>query len=243
MLNAFTILAAFIAGLIKTTFGVGAGVFLTPLLSIILEPKTAVALMAPMMLITDLSTLGIHWNKWDKKQLYIIFPGTIVGTFLGSYFLAWASPQATKITIGVIAMAFSALQIYRLRNQTLLAQIRFNNWHGCVISLLAGFASAVAHSGGIVLTIYLISLNLSKQSFVATLVGFLLFADILKMVMFTKLGLLNSGLVKASLLLTPILLLGSWVGSKLIEKLSDSQFVLFVNILIFISGLVLLIKH
>jgi len=37
-------------------------------------------------------------------------------------------------------------------------------------------------------------------------------------------------------------MIGSWFGSKLITKLSDSQFVIIVNVLIFIAGLILIFK-
>lgn len=243
MLNIFSMLAAFVAGLLKTAFGIGAGVFLTPLLSLTMDPKTAVALMAPMMLITDISTLGTHWKRWDKKQLLIILPGALLGTILGSYYLVGASPEKTKITIGTIAILFSTLQILRIKKEKLFTNIKFSPWQGSIISIAAGTASAIAHSGGIVLTIYLITQNLKKETFVATLVGFLLFADCLKIVMFSRLGILTLPLVKISLFLVPVLFLGSWAGSKLIKKISDKQFVIYINILIFISGLILLIKH
>jgi len=235
-----TILAALAAGLIKTTFGIGAGVFLTPLMSLIMSPKTAVALLAPMMLISSIITLCMHWKKWDLRYIKILLPSLLVGIVLGSYYLAWASPALTKVTIGVIAMLFSSYQIIRLKNPKLFAGIEMNNLAGVIISFFAGISSAIAHSGGIIITIYLVTKNLSKSTFVATLVGLLFFSDILKMITYTKLGLLSQPLLVHGIALTPALFIGSWLGSKLIKKLSESQFILYVNILIFISGIILI---
>lgn len=243
MVLIFSIIAALIAGLLKTTFGIGAGVFLSPLLSLVMPPKTAVALMAPMMLITSISTLWMHWKKWDMQNIYILLPGFLAGVVMGSYYLAWASPSLTKVTIGIIAMVFSAYQIIRIKKPRLFTNIEMGTLPGVIISLFGGISSAIAHSGGIILTIYLVPRNLNKASFVATLVGILFFSDILKMILYAKLNLLTQPLLITGLELTPALLLGSWLGGKLISKLSDIQFILYVNILIFVSGAVLTIRH
>lgn len=239
----FTVIAALLAGIIKTTFGIGAGVFLTPLLSLVLDPKVVVALMAPMMLVTDISTLWLHKNKWDFKYINILAPGFLAGVLAGSYYLAWASPSLTKLTIGIIAMVFSAYQIIRLKNPGLFSGTNLGIPAGVAISVIGGVSSAIAHSGGIIVTIYLATKNLGKSSFVATLVGILFFSDILKMFTYTKLGLLNKSLLITGLELTPVLFLGSWLGSKLINKITDRQFILYVNLLIFISGVILTVRH
>ena len=243
MITVLTMIAALAAGLIKTAFGIGAGVFLTPLLSMIMFPKTAVALMAPMMLVTDITTLWMHWKKWDLKYILLLSPGFLIGVLAGSYYLAWASPSLTKVTIGIIAMVFSTYQIARIKYPKTFSGIDVSNTTGVIISLLAGAASAIAHSGGIILTIYLITKKLGKSSFVATLVGILFLSDLLKMVTYTKLGLLTQPILISGLELIPVLLIGSWLGNRLIKKLSDTQFVLYVNILILISGILLTVKH
>jgi len=243
MITILGVIAALAAGLIKTTFGIGAGVFLTPLLSLIMSPKIAVALMAPMMLITDISTLWLHWKKWDLKYIYILSPGFLVGVVAGSYYLAWASPSLTKVTIGIIAMIFSSYQIARVKFPSFFSTIDLSTATGVLISLIGGISSAIAHSGGIIVTIYLVTKNLSKSSFVATLVGILFFSDVLKMITYTKLNLLSQPLLLSGLELTPALFLGSWLGSKAINKISDKQFILYVNLLIFISGVILIVRH
>jgi uncharacterized membrane protein YfcA len=242
MFSLFTIAAAFMAGLIKTAFGIGAGVFLTPILSLMITPKTAVALMAPMMLITDIFTLCIYWKKWHLNYILILTPGFLIGVVLGSYYLAWASPVIIKLTIGIIAMVFSAYQIVRIKNPKIFNGINPSNTTGVILSLLAGISSAVAHSGGIIMTIYLITKKLDKNSFVATLVGILLLSDMLKIVTYTELNLLTRPLLITGLMLTPMMFLGSWLGSKLIKRLSDNQFILYVNVLIFVSGIILVIN-
>lgn len=243
MLYAILIATALSAGIIKTGFGVGAGVFLTPLMSLIMGAKEAVGLMTPMMLITDVLALSILWKKWEWRQIRILFPGCLLGNVVGAYYLSWASPSVAKVTIGIIAVIFSAFQIYKERNPSIFQGFRLKPWHGVVISFIAGIASSIAHSGGIIITIYLITLGLTKEAFVATLVSILLISDIAKVMLFTNLHILNGKVFITGLVLTPVMLLGSWLGRKLIDRLNDKQYVLYINALVFISGLLLLIDH
>lgn len=243
MLYIAIILAALAAGVIKTGFGVGAGVFLTPLLSLIMNPKEAVGLMTPMMLITDVITLYIFWRKWDWYQVKILLPGCVLGNVVGAYYLSWASPATAKVTIGIIAVLFSSFQIYKEKNSTLFQNFQFKTWQGVLVSFFAGIASAVAHSGGIIITIYLITVGLTKEVFVATLVSVLLISDISKVALFTNLHILTWKLMLMGLAATPVMLLGGWAGRKLMDKLNDKQYVLYINALIFVSGIILLVNH
>ncbi len=243
MIDIFSVAAAFLAGLIKTTFGVGAGVFLTPILSLSMDAKVAVALMAPMMLLSDISTAGLHWKKWHVDHIKVLIPGGIIGVAVGSYYLSWASPGVTRTTIGVIAIIFSTLQIIRQKKSEFFTSLKLKPYHGALISVLAGASSAVAHSGGIIVSIYLVTLGMTKHAFVATLVLFLLVGDVLKMILFFNMKILTTALLIKGIILTPALFLGSWLGAKIINKLTDQQFIIIINVLIFISGLFLVLKN
>lgn len=242
MLVFLVVLSAVIAGLIKVGFGVGAGIFLTPLLSLVLAPKITVGLMAPMMLVTDINALYYHWKRWDWGQVKLLLPSTVLGTFFGSYFLAWASPSLLKTTIGIIAISFSAFQMYKIIKPERFENLRLKNWHGVIICFIAGISSAIAHSGGIIITLYLVGLGLVKEAFVATLVFILFFTSTTKMILYWNLGILTKELLLYGLALTPVMFFGGWLGKLMIKRLSDKQFVLYINILIFISGIILIIK-
>ena len=238
----FIIFLAFVAGFIKTTFGIGAGVFLTPIASLIVDPKVAVAILAPLMLASDITTLRYHWKKWNTHQLLIIVPCGLVGIVIGSIYLSWAPTKLAKLSIGFIAVIFSSFQIYRICLLNSRLQKPFRSGFGVLVSFIAGIASAIAHSGGIVLTFYLITLNLSKYTFISTLTGYLFFNDVLKITLFYKFGILTNELAIISICVIPSLFIGSFIGNKTVGILSQMQFVIIINILIFSSGVILILK-
>jgi hypothetical protein len=238
----FIVVLAFVAGFLKTTFGIGAGVFLTPIASLVVHPKVAVGILAPLMLASDITTLRYHWKKWDSRQLFVIVPFGLIGILIGSMYLSWAPTHIAKISIGTIAIIFSFFQIYRIYFLDLKRHKPYNKGYGIVVSFIAGIASAIAHSGGIVLTFYLITLQMSKYAFISTLTGYLFFNDILKIALFYKFGILTNHLILISSCVIPALFVGSYVGNKTVSALSYSQFVVIINLLIFTSGILLIIK-
>jgi len=66
--------------------------------------------------------------------------------------------------------------------------------------------------------------------------------DITKALLFTKLHILRSSMIISGISLTPAMLLGSWLGYKLTSKLSGSKYSLLMNIVVLISGVLLIIE-
>jgi hypothetical protein len=234
------IILAFTAGFLKTTFGIGAGVFLTPIASLFIDPKIAIGLLAPLMFASDITTLYYHWKKWDKKQIFIIVPFGLIGIVLGSAYISWVSNESARVSIGIIAIIFSSLQLYKFYVFSVESYRPFHASAGMCISLISGVASAIAHSGGIVLTFYLMTLRLSKYAFISTLTVYLLFNDILKIFLYYKFEILNNHLLLLSFFVMPVLIAGSSLGNKAVVNLSYKQFVLIINTLIFVSGFILI---
>lgn len=97
---------------------------------------------------------------------------------------------------------------------------------GGVLGLLAGGASAVAHSGGIVLGPYLVGLGLPNAAVVATSSALVAVSNVLKLATYWGIGFLSWRLVAVSLLSTPVLYLAAWLGYRLNRWLPRTWFAL-----------------
>lgn len=236
------VLLSFIAGLTKTAFGIGAGVFLTPIASLIVLPQVAVGILAPLMIASDITTLRYNWRKWDVNQLFIVIPLSLVGIFIGAKYLSWAPTELARVSIGIVAVIFSSIQLYRILLSDSVSKKAFSFKTGIVISFVAGIASAIAHSGGLVLSFYLITLKLPISTFIATLTCWLFFNDILKIILYYKFNILTNHLVFISIFTMPALFFGSFIGSRIASVISYTQFVVVINFLIFLSGIVLIVR-
>ena len=87
------------------------------------------------------------------------------------------------------------------------------------VGLVAGVASTVAHSGGVVLGLYLVGRPLSSAGVVAT--GTLAYAmsDVVKVGTYAAIGWVTPPLLLATVAATPFLYLGSWLGYRLNARL------------------------
>ncbi len=234
------LVVSWLAGMAKVAFGIGAGVFLTPILALVLPSKVAVALMAPMMVITDFVALRHHWGKWSRHHVLVLLPTALVGIVLGTLFLAWAPAPLVRKAIGLMAVLFVTLQILRWRAPDAGASTHLPPWAGWIIGLVAGIASSIAHSGGVVMSIYLLSVGLTKEVFVASVVGSFTITDLLKLSLYWQVGVLTLPILLAGMALTPVMMLGGRMGIVVSRRLSVRQFTAALTVLVGISGLLLL---
>ncbi len=231
------ILVAFVAGVLKSGFAIGAGIFLTPILALIMNPKEAVVLVAPMMLFTDIVAIWQYWLKWNKHDIFYLAVPCLLGAVFGAFLLNWFTPEIAKRAIGIIGLLYIGSELYRifLKKTSSTPNILWST----AIGVLGGITSALANSGGVFISTYLAD-RLSKQYFIGTLVVVFLGLNITKVSMFTGLGLLNQHLWIIDLSLIPLMFLGGLVGKWLNNRINEKQFKQWIFILIAVACLKLL---
>lgn len=234
---------AFAAGAAKVAFGVGSGALLTPVAALVLPAKTAVALMAPLMMVTDFVAIPRYWRKWSGRHVLVVIPTAFVGIILGTVFLTWASPLWVKRAIGVVALLFVATQMWRRTRSFGASRTKVPDSLGYVAGLFAGVTSGIAHAGGIVISIYFIESGLTKQVFVASVIATLFLTDVTKMISYWQSGVLTWPVLVTGLLLSPAMLLGGSAGAWLSQRMTVSQFTTFLMFLLGISGFLLLVSN
>jgi uncharacterized membrane protein YfcA len=233
-------IVGFVAGFIKCGFGVGAGIAVLPFVSMIVTPREALALMAPIMFLTDVVTLHRYWGCWDRDKLLLLIPGACLGIISGTIFLAGASTPILRLIIGCIALSFVVLNLWRRRSAVM--ELSLPPAVAVVAGLAAGLLGALAHASGTVLTIYLLTVGLTKRTFVATLAGVFLFSDAFKVIMYSLYGLLTLPVILSGLAALPLMLLGGHCGRLMNNWLSEQAFQRAINIALLVAGSVLLLN-
>lgn len=238
-------LGGFGAGFVKSAFGIGSGVLFAPVMAMFMEPRLAVGLTASLMLVTDITTIHVHWRRWEWHVLKHLLPTALIGTVLGTYLLAWAPATLVRQLIGIVALSFGVVQIYRLvqqkRNGGPLEFSRSSPVLALAFGIVGGIASAIAHSGGLVFSFYLLPRQ-NKAAFVASLALALLVLDCVKMLSFWQFGVVPLRELLIGLLFAPLMFAGSWLGSRLNGRLSERRFLILVIILVSATGVGLLLR-
>jgi uncharacterized membrane protein YfcA len=236
----FVIPATLIAGIIRTTLGFGAGIFLTASLSLTLEPKFALAVMAFLQIAFDLSA-GFHYRgRWNWRLVRLMAPSTLAGVVVGAYFLDALPNFWVRKIMGSALIGYALVQLVRGRTANAAPQWS-RAWHGIIIAFFSGVASSLANVSGVILAIYLLSLGISQEVFVGTLTAVQFFQDIFKIPAYWQFGLLGVREFAFSLPFVPVIFLGGWIGTLVSRWISPSLFGSLVLLFILLSGIRLLL--
>jgi uncharacterized protein len=227
--------AALVVGFLKTSIGGGIGLVLTPTLSLVLPAQVVLALTAPLMNLSDPITLRYYWRRWDARQLRLLMPTTLAGIVLGAWIVAALPEVWLRRLIGLTALAFALVQLLLIRRGRSLFGADPAWPAGAGAGLLTGVASTVAHSGGVVLGLYLIGTALGPAQIVATASALVAVSNVLKLGAYWRIGFLSPSILLAALAAAPLLLAGAWLGYRVNRVLPRRVFEL-VLIAIAVAG-------
>ena len=176
--------------------------------------------MLPLLIVMDFTALRPNWRKWDPQVARVMLIGTTIGAFLGAALIFAITADVFRLMIGAIALAFVLIQAAR-RGGLLSSSREMSDGLGYAFAAGAGVTSFVAHSGGPVASIYLLSKNLSKTAYQATTIVAFWVNNLIKLVLYSWLGLLSWDTAVPALTLAPVAVLGTYLGVHLNRRLPE----------------------
>jgi uncharacterized membrane protein YfcA len=241
-LTAATCAAAVVTGFLRNAVGGGIGLTLTPLLTLVLPPTLVLAMLGLLLLASDPISLRLYWKRWDHREAGRLLPTMLVGILLGGWLVASVSPAALRRIIGAAALLFGLVQIVAMLRRRPGPSAPVSPAISVSVGLAAGVASTVAHSGGVVVGLYLVTRPLTNAGIVAT--GTVLYAmsDLVKVSTYWLIGWITPALLLATGAALPMLYLGSWLGYRLNARLPRRAFALALLGFAFASALRLLLS-
>jgi len=234
----FALMGIVLAGAFITSgFGIGGGVMMTPLFILFLPPKFAIGLLAPLMLLISGTGVRQYWGQWSLHSLLVLLPSSLVGIWVGTYLLAEIPAGILTKTIGVLAIGFAIIQFLIIDRPDWRDRLRPGTWQGVGFGFAAGITTALAHSGGIIFSFYLLPHSRTKEIFVGTAL-FLFFASgFVKIGTYAYYGILTFPILVFSLTLVPALIFGSIAGKRLNRLIPNKLFLRLVCILVAAMGI------
>src|SRR6185295_20353324 len=103
---AIGIFAVFLTGISKGGVGGGAGGVSTPLLSLVISPVSAAAIMLPVLCVMDVFGIRAYLWQWDRAVARRIVAGGLIGCVLGALTFRALDENWIRILLGVIALGF-----------------------------------------------------------------------------------------------------------------------------------------
>jgi uncharacterized membrane protein YfcA len=218
---AVSVAAVLLIAFMRGAFGGGFAVVGIPLMSLVMDPLTAGALLAPLFVAMDVVAFR-YWkpSTWSRPDLMVLLPSASVGIGVGALTLSVLDARAVGIAVALITLAFAGLWL--LGGAKVTARPR-SVPKGIAAGLAAGVTTMVAHSGGPPLAMYLLPLGLSKQLYAGTTSLFFTVVNSTKAIPWLLLVRLDTAawtLMAISLLAVPT---GIWAGWRLHQRLDQRQ--------------------
>jgi uncharacterized membrane protein YfcA len=237
----FSLMAVVFAGAFITSgFGIGGGVLMTPLVVLLLPPKLGIGLLGPLMLLISGTGVRQYWKQWDNRIVWVLLPPSLFGVWLGTYLLAVVSPEVVKKTVGALSSLFGVIQFLTINRPEWRNRLRPSPWQGVGFGFASGITTALAHTGGIVFSFYLLPHSRTKEVFVATTVFLFFTSGWVKIGTYAYYQILTLPILLFSLILVPALLLGATIGKWLNRRISNQFFMQVICLFIAAIGLRLL---
>jgi uncharacterized protein len=235
-----TALVALIIGLSKGGLGGMPGALATPLMALVMPANEAIGLLLPILMLADIFAVAAHWRRWNGRLVWLLIPGAVAGVTIGTYFITNVPTRALQIVLGVIVLLFA---IYKIFEKRILQSLKYQprDWHGLVAGTIAGFSSALAHTGGPPVSIYLLMQNVTPQVFNATAAIFFMILNWIKVPYYWYAGLFNFQLLWQVAWILPLVPVGVWLGKRFSTRVNKETFDwIIVGLLIIISVMLIL---
>lgn len=233
---AVAIPAVLLSGLSKAS-GNSLGMVAVPLMALVVSPAVAVAVLLPILMAMDALGLWAWRGRADRATLRVILPGALLGIAIGALAFKSLDVRWVKGLLGIESLLFAMHRVIARhaiaeRPGTPQSALRGNFW-----GAVSGFTSTIAHAGSPPLMQYLLPLKLDKERLVGTTVIFFTAVNVVKLVPYGMLGLLDVSALGTALVLAPAIPVGYWAGLRLVHWLPEHVFYRVLVGSLFLIGL------
>lgn len=211
----------FLIAFMKGAFGGGLAIVGIPVLSLVMDPISAGALLAPLFVLMDMAAL-YYWrpSTWSKIDLALLLPGLAIGTAIGFLLLKVIDRSMVAIIIATITLAFTALWF---RSGGTIVQRPRSKTKAVIAGTASGVSSMMAHSGGPPVAMYLLPLGLPKAVYAGTSSSFFAAGNLMKVAPWLALAKPSTELWILMGSCLPLIPLGVWAGYALHQRLDQKQ--------------------
>jgi uncharacterized membrane protein YfcA len=246
-------------GFAKTAIG-GVGSISVALFAWVLPAKGSTGTLLLLLLVGDLVAVAIYRRDVAWRDLGRLVVPVLVGVGVGTVFLRWVSDEVLKTTIGIVLLGLVVLHLARDFTAWRLSRRAKVDDDGppstadpspsrgvkrlletVGYGVLAGFTTMVANAGGAAMTLYFLAARFSMLRFLGTGAWFFFLVNVIKTVPSLALGLITGESLVICGLLIPVVLVGTWLGRRLIARIDQSRFNAAVLAFTVLSAVILLV--
>ena len=223
-------------GIAKGGYAGPIAVLSVPLMSLVMSPTQAAAILLPILVVMDALVVKTYWRTWDVRALRLLLPPAMLGIGLGYLSAESMNDDYMRLLVGGISLLFGLQALFRYDPAK---QREHHRGGASVFGAVAGFTSFSIHAGGPPLTMYLMPRGLSPLTYAGTAGIFFAAVNFVKLFPYYALGQLAVDNLLLSLVLMPLAPLGVKIGHWLVRRSDPASYYGVISFFLVVLGAVL----
>lgn len=232
------ILLALFAEVLGTVGGFGSSLFFVPIAGFFLDFHSVLGITALFHLSSNISKITLFRNGFDKKLILNMGIPSVILVALGAYLSKYVDNKLLEIILGLFLISLSGI-LFIFRKFAVKPSVT----NSVIGGSLSGFTAGLLGTGGAIRGLTLASFNLEKNIFIATSAAIDLGIDLTRSVVYTTNGFVHIHDLYLVAILVVIGFIGTYIGKRILKKVSEKQFKYIVLSLILLIGLITLAKQ
>lgn len=199
-----------LAGIVRGFSGFALSAVVMAAAVLVLPPVALIPICWWLEMVASALMVKGGWQEADRSIVFGLVAGSTIGVPFGLWLTTSISVDQSKLIVLVIILALAAMQLAKIRIPFLATK---GGLYGA--GLLAGVVTGLAHVGGMVIALYVLSQDAPAAKMRAALVLFLLFSALTSLATFLWFGIMNNTSIARGLVLAVPAAFGVIVGQKL----------------------------
>lgn len=228
----------FCAFFIRSLTGFGSALIVIPTLSIFLDIKSVVPAVIIFEVAVSTVLLKNSRDRINFKSIKPLLAGAIIGTIIGSYFLATYNTPVLKKMLAA-AMFLYALKMMSSENKRTTTEGNYRK--GLLFGFIGGGLGGMTGINGPPFVMYLSHILPDKEELRSTIIAIITLDYMTKLPFYLYLGLIDTFVLKLTLIGLPAVAIGIYYGSKARININEIFFRKIVGAVLLLLSLLLLI--
>jgi len=226
------IILSLLAEVLGTVGGFGSSVFFVPIANFFFDFQSVLGITALYHLSSNVTKIAFFKKGLDKTLVLYLGIPAVIFVLIGAYFSNYFDPVVLTYLLGFFLIALSLLFLIFKK-----LKVNPNIKNALIGGSLSGLSAGLLGTGGAIRGMTMAAFKLDKNKFIATSAVIDLGVDISRTIVY----FINGYVHKDDLYLIPILIvvsiIGTWIGKKILHRISQDHFRNFVLLLILLIGI------
>jgi uncharacterized membrane protein YfcA len=223
--------AALVASTVGGVAGFGTGVIMVPIIAWTLGIKAAVPILTVAMLLGNGARVWFSRTEVEGRVVAAFLAGAVPMTLVGATLFS----RAPGATISRILGVFLLLAV-PLRRWLTTRRVPVRLGHFPLVGGAFGFLSALVGATGPIISPFFLGYGLRRGAYIAT-DALCTVGTIARVWAFQRHELIGGPTVAIGVFLGAVMILGAWLGRRLLDRMSERAFVRLIEILLLVFGL------